>query len=72
VTEAIEEEICQVVFIGPDAIYPCVDLGPSKEEGGRLFVCGIRSGHPPAPFQKNWSGEDGPFIMSRIGDFAKL
>jgi hypothetical protein len=72
VTGAIEEEICREVFVGPEKIYPCIDIGPwSKESDGRLLICGLRAGYQPAPFGKNWKGEDGPFILVRGGDFAR-
>jgi hypothetical protein len=71
VENGIEEEICRQVFVGPDEIYPCVDMGPWSEEGDRLLICAIRAGYPPEPFRKNWAGGDGPFILVRGGDLAR-
>lgn len=70
VEDGIEEEICREVFVSPEAIYPCVDIGPWKEEGGVLLIRAIRSGHAPRPFGRNWQGADGPFILVRGGDLA--
>jgi hypothetical protein len=60
---SIEEEICREVFVADDKIWPCVDIGPWQEEDGTLVIRAIRAGYPPAPFQKNWQGADGPFIL---------
>src|SRR5580704_9565604 len=68
VAEPIEEEICREVFLGPESIYPCVDIGPWQQEGDTLIIRAIRAGYAPAPFEKNWHGEDGPFILVRGGD----
>jgi hypothetical protein len=64
VTDSIVDEIARCAFIDEDHIYPCIDMGPLEiDPNGRLIIGGIRSGHAPGPFAKNWKGEVGPFIL---------
>jgi hypothetical protein len=70
--DEVIEAITAQVFVDPEHIYPCVDLGPTKVlDDGTLLVTAIRAGYPPAPFQKNWSGREGPFVLIYGGDFVK-
>jgi hypothetical protein len=71
VSDAIEEEVCREVFVSPEKIYPCVDIGPWKEEDDVLLICALRAGYAPRPFGKNWQGADGPFILVRGGELAR-
>jgi hypothetical protein len=51
------------VYIDESHIYPCVDIGVGDllEDGTPLIVASI-AGYSPRPFQKNWTGRDGPFV----------
>jgi len=71
VNEGIEEEILREVYLGSNQIYPCIDIGPFKEENNVLLIYGFRAGYPPGPFRKNWTGDDGPFILSWGGELAR-
>jgi hypothetical protein len=67
--EAIEA-ITSQVYVDREHIWPCVDLGPHRIlSDGKLLIIGSRSGHPPRPFQKNWTGREGPFVLMYGGDF---
>ena len=63
VTEDVVEHIVQRVFIDSEHIYPCVDIGVGDvlEDGSLLIVANV-AGYPPCPFQRNWTGRDGPFV----------
>jgi hypothetical protein len=64
VASSIEGKIARCAFIDENKIYSCIDIGPLDiDADGRLVIGAIRSGRPPAPFGKNWKGEDGPFIL---------
>ena len=61
--EGIVEHITDRVFIDGEHIYPCVDIGVGDilEDGAVLIHANI-AGYGPRPFQKNWTGRDGPFV----------
>jgi hypothetical protein len=62
--DEVVDEISRRVFVDPDHIYPCVDLGPIEVlPDGTLLLIGKRAGFAPAKFQKNWTGRDGPFVL---------
>jgi len=63
VREAIVETIVGRVYIDEEHIYPCVDIGVGDllEDGTPIIVANV-SGHSARPFQKNWTGRDGPFV----------
>jgi len=64
VTEGIEEEVARVAYVDESHIYPCIDIGPIKIDAeGRLVIGGFRAGYAPRPFDRNWKGEKGPFIL---------
>jgi hypothetical protein len=68
----IVEAITARVFVDAENIYPCVDLGPTKVlEDGSLLLTANRAGYAPRPFQMNWSGREGPFVLIYGGDFVK-
>jgi hypothetical protein len=61
--EQVAEHLTKEVFIDEEHIYPCFDLilGDILEDGKLLFV-GYRAGFAPRPWQKNYTGRDGPFV----------
>jgi hypothetical protein len=70
--DEVIEAITAQVFVDSERIYPCVDLGPTKIlDDGTLLLTAIRAGYPPAPFQKNWSSREGPFVLIYGGDFVR-
>lgn len=63
IREGIVDEIVERVFVTENEIYPCVDLGPSEIlNHGILLLKATVAGYTPRPFQKNWTGRDGPFV----------
>jgi hypothetical protein len=70
VRKDIVEEILGRVFVTEEEIYPCVDLGPSEVLDGTLLLQANIAGYSPRPFQKNWTGSDGPFVPSVFGPLA--
>ena len=63
ITEEIVEHIVQRVYIDPDHIFPCVDIGVGDllEDGSLLIVANV-TGYAPTIFQRNWTGREGPFV----------
>jgi hypothetical protein len=60
----IVETIVNKVYVDEDHIYPCVDIGVGDLTGdGRLIIVASVAGYSPCPFQKNWTGRDGPFVF---------
>jgi hypothetical protein len=52
------------VFVSDDQIYPCVDIGVGDlSDGGTPIIMANVAGYTPRPFQKNWTGRDGPFVF---------
>jgi hypothetical protein len=64
IDSGIVEELVSRVFVAPDLIYPCVDLGVAgtDPEGRTLLVANV-AGYAPGPFGKNWTGTDGPYVL---------
>ena len=64
ICEAIAEAIVNKVYVDEDHIYPCVDIGVGdlSDDGTPIIVASI-AGYSPRPFQKNWTGRDGPFVF---------
>ena len=66
------EAIVAHLYVDSEHIWPCVTLAPSRIlNDGKLLIIGLRAGYPPAPFQTNHSGREGPFILSYGGDFVE-
>jgi hypothetical protein len=63
INEGIVETIVNRVYVDEDHIYPCVDIGVGdlSEDGAPIIVASV-AGYSPRPFQKNWTGRDGPFV----------
>jgi hypothetical protein len=57
--------IVERVFVGPDQIYPCVDIGVGDilDDGRTLIVASI-AGYSPRPFGPNWTGRQGPYVLA--------
>ena len=64
IDEGIVEAIVDRVYVSEDQIYPCVDIGVGdlSENGTPIIVANV-AGYSPRPFQKNWTGRDGPFVF---------
>ncbi|SRR6185437_2800700 len=64
IREGIIETIVNRVFVDEDHIYPCVDIGVGylSSDGDPVIVASV-AGYGPRPFQKNWTGRDGPFVF---------
>lgn len=62
--QGIVEAIVTRVYLGPESIYPCVDIGVGdlSDDGSPIIVANV-AGYGPRPFQKNWTGRDGPFVF---------
>ena len=61
--EGIVEHITDRVFIDEENIYPCVDIGVGDIlDDGTVVIHANIAGYSPRPFQKNWTGRDGPFV----------
>jgi hypothetical protein len=58
------------LWINENEIYPCYDLGIAAVlPDETLVLSGNRAGYPPKPWQKNYTGRDGPFVLSIFGDW---
>jgi hypothetical protein len=64
IDEGIVEAIVGRVYVDEDHIYPCVDIGVGdlSQDGTPIIVANV-AGYSPCPFQKNWTGRDGPFVF---------
>ena len=64
ITENIVEVIVSRVYVDSDRIFPCVDIGVGdlSEDGTPIIIANV-AGYPPRPFQKNWTGREGPFVF---------
>lgn len=58
-------KIVERVFVGPDEIFPCVDIGVGDilADGRTLIVASI-AGYSPRPFGANWTGRQGPYVLT--------
>jgi hypothetical protein len=64
IRDGIVEAIVSRVFVSEDQIYPCVDIVVAElSDDGTPIIKAYISGHQPRPFQKNWTGTDGPFVF---------
>jgi len=62
--EGIVEAIVEKVYVDSENIYPCVDIGVGDlSDDGLLIIIANVAGYSPRPFQKNWTGRDGPFVF---------
>lgn len=59
----IAEHITQRVYLDENNINPCVDIGVADilDDGTTLIWANI-AGYSARPFQKNWTGREGPFV----------
>ena len=63
IREDVSEHVTERLYIDADHIYPCVDVGVTDIlDDGTLILSAYIAGYPPGPFQKNWTGRDGPFV----------
>jgi hypothetical protein len=64
IREGIAEAIVNGVYVDEDHIFPCVDIGVGdlSEDGTPLIVASV-AGYSACPFQKNWTGREGPFVF---------
>ena len=64
VDEGIVETIVNRVYVDPENIYPCVDIGVGDlaHDGSPIIVANV-AGYSAKPFQKNWTGREGPFVF---------
>lgn len=64
IDEGIVEAIVDRVYLDSDHICPCVDIGVGdlSGDGSPIIVANV-AGYDPRPFQKNWTGRDGPFVF---------
>jgi hypothetical protein len=62
--EGIVETIVNRVYVSEDHIYPCVDIGVGdlSDDEKPIIIANV-AGYSPRPFQKNWTGSDGPFVF---------
>jgi hypothetical protein len=62
--EGIVEAIVNRVYVDKDHIFPCVDIGVGDllEDGTPVIMASV-AGYSPRPFQKNWTGREGPFVF---------
>jgi len=62
--DGIVEAIVNKVWIDPENMYPCVDIGVGdlSEDGSPIIIANV-AGYSPRPFQKNWTGREGPFVF---------
>lgn len=61
--EQVAEIITEYVYVDAEHIYPCFDIGVGDVlDDGQLLIVGSRAGYSPRPWQKNWTGLDGPFV----------
>jgi hypothetical protein len=60
----VAEYITERVFVGPEQIYPCVDLGVIDVlEDGRTLMAATVAGYAPRPMGANWTGRYGPYVL---------
>ncbi len=64
IDEGIVEAIVNRVYVDPENIYPCVDIGVGdlSDDGSPIIIANV-AGYDPRPFQKNWTGREGPFVF---------
>ena len=64
IDDGIVEAIVDKVYMGPENIYPCVDIGVGdlSDDGAPIIIANV-AGYSPRPFQKNWTGREGPFVF---------
>ena len=64
IDEGIVEAIVNRVYVDTENIYPCVDIGVGdlSDDGSPIIIANV-AGYGPKPFQKNWTGRDGPFVF---------
>lgn len=64
IDEGIVEEIVNRVYVDEQNIYACVDIGVGDlaDDGSPIIVANV-AGYSPRPFQKNWTGREGPFVF---------
>lgn len=64
ISSGIVEQIWKRVYLGPNEIYPCVDMGViDRLQDGTPILSANVCGYSPRAFQKNWTGQDGPFVI---------
>jgi hypothetical protein len=70
IRDGIVDEIMRRVFVDEDHIRPCVDIGVGDllDDGTPVIMANV-AWYPPGPFQKNWTGRDGPFVRIIGGPF---
>ncbi|HSB09275.1 MAG TPA: hypothetical protein VLM38_07160 [Blastocatellia bacterium] len=58
-------KIVERVYVGPDEIYPCVDIGVGDilADGRTLIIASI-AGYSPRSFVANWTGRQGPYVLT--------
>jgi hypothetical protein len=64
IDDGIVEAIVDKVYVDPANVYPCVDIGVGdlSDDGSPIIIANV-AGYSPRPFQKNWTGRDGPFVF---------
>jgi hypothetical protein len=64
VTDGVVEYMVQRLYVDPEHIYPCVDIGVADmiEDDSLLIVASI-AGYAPCSFRRNWTGREGPFVQ---------
>jgi hypothetical protein len=63
--EKVVDYLVSQTWVNEREIYPCYDLGVADIlPDGTLILSGNRAGYTPRPWQKNWTGRDGPFVPS--------
>ena len=66
--ENVVQYLVEQLWRGEDEIYPCFDLGVADvRKDGTLVLSGNRAGYPPRAWGTNWTGREGPFVLSVIG-----
>jgi hypothetical protein len=71
VCSGIAEHIAERVWVSPEQIFPCVDLGVENVlDDGRTLMCANVAGYEPRPFGVNWKGQPGPYVLVLGGGFA--
>jgi len=69
--DALDYLVSQL-WVNENEIYPCYDLGVAAIlPDGTLLLSGNRAGYSPRPWQKNWTGRNGPFVLAVFGDWWK-
>ena len=68
----VAEVLVDRVYVGPDLIYPCVDLGVGDVlDDGRTLIEANVAGYGPRPFGPNWTGREGPYVLIYGAKLAK-